>query len=210
MSDGEKAAKSAGNAGGAGDTDAPGGARPPSSDTRPGNAWLDWRGWVKRLLVAAAVIVAAWLVYQFLAAFLPRWWAQTIGNAVDGSFAAGSWWGFLIGAVFTAAPVVLLALAAWPGRRAVPARVTLLVLAVVCAAPNLLTLSVVLGSSNAAHAGQRIMDVDAPAFRGGSLAGALVGGILALALTGLIAWFRLRGRRLRELRANTGVSPKGP
>lgn len=166
-----------------------------------GNAWLDGRGWVKRLIVAVVLVVAVWLLYGFLAAFLPRWWAQTIGNAVDGSFAAGSWWGFLVGAVFTAAPVVLLALAAWPGRRATSVRVTLVVLAVLCAAPNLLTVSVVLGSSSAAHAGERIMDVDAPAFRGGSLAGAVIGGVLALVLTGLVAWFRLRGRRLRELQA---------
>ncbi|GAB4086436.1 hypothetical protein GCM10028784_30660 [Myceligenerans cantabricum] len=165
-----------------------------------GSVWLDWRGWVTRLLVAAGVLVAVWLVYQFLAAFLPRWWAQTIGNAVDGSFAAGAWWGFLIGAVFTAVPVVLLGLAAWPGRRAVPARVALLVLGVLCAAPNLLTVAVVLGSSNAAHAGERIMDVDAPAFRGGSLTGTLVGGVLALVLTGLVVWFRHRGRRLRDLK----------
>ena len=56
-----------------------------------------------------AVIVAVWLVYLFLAAFLPRWWAQVIGNAVDGSFTAGAWWGLLIGAVFTLVPVLLLA-----------------------------------------------------------------------------------------------------
>lgn len=173
------------------------GTRAPSS----ANTWRDGRGWVKRLLLAAATVLALWLVYQFLAAFLPRWWAQTIGNAVDGSFAAGTWWGLLIGAVFTAAPVLLLALAAWPGRRAASVRTTLVVLAVLCAAPNLLTMAVVLGSSNAAHAGERIMDVDAPAFRGASLAGALVGGVLALGLTGLIGWFRLRGRRLKEMKA---------
>lgn len=206
MGDGENSVGGPGGTDGAGN--ASGGGAPSSGkalgDVPSGSAWTDWRGWVKRLLVAAALIVAVWLLYQFLAAFLPRWWAQTIGNAVDGSFAAGSWWGFLIGSVFTAVPVVLLALAAWPGRRPAPARVSLLVLAVVCAAPNLLTLSVALGSSNAAHAGQRIMDVDAPAFRGGSLAGALVGGVLALALTGLVLWFRLRGRRLREMRAAAG------
>ncbi|GAB3163971.1 hypothetical protein GCM10027059_19210 [Myceligenerans halotolerans] len=181
-----------------GDAEVAGRAGPPSSDKN----WRDWRGWVRRLLMAAGAILVLWLTYQFLAAFLPRWWAQTIGNAVDGSFAAGSWWGFVIGAVFTAVPVVLLALAVWPGRRAMPARAALLVLALVCAAPNLLTLSVVLGTTNASHAGERIMDVDAPAFRGASLVGALIGGILALGLSGLIAWFRLRGRRLKEMRSS--------
>ncbi|RPF19872.1 hypothetical protein [Myceligenerans xiligouense] len=201
MSDGNAAPGAAEGKEGAGvGADGPAGAS--SSD----NVWLDWRGWIKRVIVAVALVVVVWLVYQFLAAFLPRWWAQTIGDAVDGSFAAGAWWGFLIGLVFTAGPVVLLLLAAWPGPRSAPVRTGLVVLAILCAAPNLLTMAVVLGSSNAAHAGERIMDVDAPAFRGASLAGALTGGILALALTGLIAWFRLRGRRLKELQAR-GAGP---
>ena len=61
----------------------------------------NWRDVVKRLVGVVAVIVAVWLIYLFLDAFLPRWWAQVIGNAVDGSFAAGAWWGLLVGAVFT-------------------------------------------------------------------------------------------------------------
>ena len=41
-----------------------------------------------------------------------------------------------------------------------------------------MTLSIVIGRGNAAHAGDRILDVEAPAFRGGTLAGAVVAGLL--------------------------------
>ena len=43
-----------------------------------------------------------------------------------------------------------------------------------------MTLSIVLGRGNAAHAGDRILDVEAPAFRGGTLAGAVVAGLLVV------------------------------
>ena len=57
-------------------------------------------------------------------------------------------------------------------------------IAVVLALPNLMTLSIVVGRGNAAHAGDRTLDVDAPAFRGASLVGAIVAGLLLV----LIGW----------------------
>ena len=73
---------------------APGPASDSGSTTPEGGKVLwtpDWRDVVKRLLGVAGVVLAVWLIYLFLDAFLPRWWAQVIGNAVDGSFAAGAW-----------------------------------------------------------------------------------------------------------------------
>jgi hypothetical protein len=53
----------------------------------------------------------------------------------------------------------------------------------------------VLGRGNAAHAGDRILDVEAPAFRGGTLGGV----VLAGALVGLVGWlFASRGRARDE------------
>ena len=69
-----------------------------------------------------------------------------------------------------------------------------LVVAIVLALPNLMTLGIVLGRGNAAHAGDRILDVEAPAFRGGTLGGALLAG----ALVGLIAWLAASRRRGAE------------
>ncbi|GAA4688218.1 hypothetical protein APR04_005859 [Promicromonospora umidemergens] len=159
-----------------------------------------WRDVVKRLVGVAVVIVVVWLIYQFLDAFLPRWWAQVIGNAVDGSFAAGAWWGLLIGAVFTLAPVLLLAQAVL-AKRSWQVRSGFLALAVVFSVPNLLTLGIVLGTSAAAHAGERILDVDGPAFRGGTAWGAVIGGLVALAIVTMGVLYRRRGVRLRELRS---------
>lgn len=163
----------------------------------------DWRDVVKRLLGVVAVIVVAWLLYLFLSAFLPRWWAQVIGNAVDGSFAAGAWWGLVVGLVFTLAPLLIVAQAAMPNR-SWPARGGFVLVAALFAVPNLLTLGIVLGTSAAAHAGERILDVDGPAFRGGSAWGAVIGGVVALVIITLGVLYRRRGRQLRDLRAQQG------
>ena len=76
----------------------------------------------------------------------------------------------------------------------------MLALAVLLALPNLFTLGIVLGNGNAAHAGQRILDVEAPNFRAGSLAGAILAGVIFLGITYLF-FARHRGkRREAELR----------
>ena len=198
-------------------SDKPGGTGPTSGDTpssgptpgrtgQPGSTsaaarWKpDWRDVGKRLIGVAAVIVAVWLVYLFLSAFLPRWWAQVIGNAVDGSFSAGAWWGLVVGAVFTAVPLLFLAQAVLP-RRSWPLRGAFVALAALFAVPNLLTLGIVLGTSAASHAGERILDVDGPAFRGGTAWGAVIGGVVALTLVTMGALYRRRGTRIKELNA---------
>jgi hypothetical protein len=130
------------------------------------------------------------------AAFLPRWWAQRIGDQVDGRITTGGFLGLFYGFVFTLLPLLVLwlvlrFLATWR-RRAVG-----VVVVVLLATPNLLTLGIVLGTGNGAHAGDRILDVEAPAFRGGTLAGAL----LAIAGVGG-AWYLVRSRRRAWRRAD--------
>jgi hypothetical protein len=147
-----------------------------------------------------AVIVVVWLLYLFLSAFLPRWWAQVIGNAVDGSFAAGAWWGIVTGAVFTVVPVLFLVQAALP-RRTWQLRLGFVVLAALFAIPNLLTLGIALGTSSAAHAGERILDVDGPAFRGGTAWGAVIGGAVAVVIVTMSVLYRRRGDQLKQFRA---------
>jgi hypothetical protein len=189
--------------GGSGPTsgDKTGGTGPASGDAPAGGRWRPtWRDVGKRLAGVVAVIVVVWLLYLFLSAFLPRWWAQVIGNAVDGSFSAGAWWGLMVGAVFTAVPVLFLAQAVLP-RRSWPLRGAFVVLAALFAVPNLLTLGIVLGTSAASHAGERILDVDGPAFRGGSAWGAVLGGVVALTLVAMGVLYRRRGARLKELRS---------
>ena len=108
---------------------------------------------------------------------IPRWWAQRVGNVVDGSLTVGALYGLFIGFVFTVAPLLLLLVVmrrgdrrdrTWLGlaRLARPRRCSL-------AAPNLMTLGIVLGISDAAHAGDRTLDVEGPGFRLWSLIGVI-------------------------------------
>jgi hypothetical protein len=129
--------------------------------------------WKRKLVVTALVVVGVLLLGLIASATIPRWWAQRIGDQVDGSIVAGTLVGLFYGFVFTALPLLVLgAVLRW--KRTWRAFVMAAAFAVLLAIPNLLTLGIVLGRGNAAHAGDRILDVEAPAFRGASLAGALL------------------------------------
>jgi len=148
--------------------------------------------WVNRIVLAIVVLGVVYVTYLVSAAFFPRWWAQRVADQVDGSVTRGTTWGLFYGVVFTAVPLLLLAQVrrgffswAWRGIVAL--------VAIALAAPNWLTLSVVAGNSNAAHAGERIMDVDAPGFRAATLIGAVIGAVLVIAFTA--ATMRLKSRR---------------
>jgi hypothetical protein len=126
-------------------------------------------------------------------ATIPRWWAQQIGDQVDGSIVAGTLVGLFYGFVFTALPLLVIgAVVLW--RRTWRALVMGMVFAGLLAIPNLLTLGIVLGVGNAAHAGDRILDVEAPAFRGASLAGALI----AVGLATLVGYLIVSRTRARD------------
>ncbi|GAC56138.1 hypothetical protein GOHSU_04_00070 [Gordonia hirsuta DSM 44140 = NBRC 16056] len=182
-------------------TPGPAPAQEPSAETRPklGDRMRDW---LRTAVLWFAGVAALVIVYFVLAAFLPRWWANRVGANVDGSFTRGTTSGLLFGILGTALTLVLLGLAALAlyQRRKVIAGI-LAVLGVVASIPNLLTLSVVVGSSKAAHAGERILDVEAPAFRGATLIGVIIGAVLAAVIGFLIYRYRSRGRRLAQAQA---------
>lgn len=161
---------------------------PPPARTRP--------DWGRRLLLAAIALVVIVLTALAASAIVPRWWAQRIGDQVGGSMFAGFGLGLLYGLVFTALSLTVL----WytfHRRRPWKVWAAGLVLALVVALPNLMTLAIVLGTGNAAHAGERILDVEAPLFRGFSLVGAL----LAVAAVGF--WRYQRFSHVRTRRQNT-------
>jgi len=158
--------------------------------------------WGRRALwggVALVVIVLAGLVAS---ATVPRWWAQHVGDQVNGSITQGTLLGLFYGFVFTLVPIAILVLVLrW--RRTWRWVVFALVLAILVALPNLMTLGIVIGRGNAAHAGDRILDVEAPAFRGGTLAGA----VLAALMIGFVVYLLVSrdrahssARRAREER----------
>ena len=158
------------------------------------------RVWAKRALMTIVVAGLLALAGFLGASFLPRWWSHRVGAQVGGSITAGIFLGLFYGFVFTALPLVVL----WQGlhrRRRWRAWAAWVAAALLFAVPNLLTLGIVLGSGGAAHAGERTLDVDAPGFRGGSIAGA----ITAVVVVGLFLYLVISGRRsrlqLRRLRA---------
>ena len=159
-----------------------------------------------------AATVAIWLAVAIVlalvgSAVLPRWWSHRIGDQVNGSITSGIVLGLFYGFVFTFVPLALLWFT-FRKRRTLKMALVLVVVAIVLAAPNLMTLGIVLGGGNAAHAGQRTLDVEAPDFRTSSLIGALV----AVAALGSLAYpvvSRHHARR-REAKLHDELHPPKP
>ena len=162
-------------------------------------------GRTERSLGRRVATVVVWLVIAVVlvivgSAVLPRWWSHRVGDQVNGSITAGVALGLFYGFVFTVAPLGALWLT-FRKRRTLKTALIMLGVAVLLAGPNLLTLGIVVGSGNAAHAGERTLDVEAPDFRASSLIGAIVG-LAALGALGYLVATRRRSRereaRLRE------------
>jgi hypothetical protein len=190
------------------------GVRPcPENNTVGVTTWQTWadmpeaapgeprlRIWAKRALVGLAIIGLLVLAGFLGASFIPRWWSHRVGDQVNGGIATGIFLGLVYGFLFTALPLLVL----WRGlrrRRPWKTWAVFVGVAILLALPNLFTLGIVLGSGNASHAGERTLDVEAPGFRGGSLAGAITAVVaFALFLYLLISsrHNRLQVRRLRE------------
>ncbi|SDU28219.1 DUF5336 domain-containing protein [Gordonia westfalica] len=152
---------------------------------------------VKKAVVGLIIAALLVITYFILEAFLPRWWAGQIGNRVNGSMVSGVWTGLVLGVLCTFVPLLLFTLAflSRSRMRNVPA-IAFAVAGVIVAIPNLLTLSVVAGGGNGAHAGERIFDVDAPGFRAATAWGVIIGVALAIAVGWFIWRYRRRGRQL--------------
>ncbi|MET1039306.1 MAG: hypothetical protein ABW075_13610 [Aeromicrobium sp.] len=155
--------------------------------------------WVNRIVLAIVIVGIAYVAYLLSAAFFPRWWAQRIADQANGSVSRGTMWGLFYGFVFSAVPLLLLAQVrrpffSWTWRAIVA------IVAIALAAPNWLTLSVVAGNNNAAHAGERIFDVDAPGFRAATLIGVLAGAVLAFGITAAGMRLKKRKNEVKRLR----------
>jgi hypothetical protein len=139
--------------------------------------------WTRRIVLGLAALAVLAFTYFLGVTLLPRWWAHWIGDRVDGGIVGGWFLGLTIGLLFTLLPLVIARQVVRPvGLRT---RIALVVTGLVVAFPNLLTLVIVLGSGNGAHAGERILDVEGPGFRAGSAVGAILAVVLMLVVTGL-------------------------
>lgn len=172
------------------------------SKDRPTTSKSGMPSWLKRVIMFAILGAVLVIVYFILAAFLPRWWAERIGELSDRGFARGITWGLLFGGLCTLVPLLLVLPAILfrhkRGGRVIAGIAALL--ALLFALPNLMTLSVVLGGNSAAHAGERIMDVEAPGFRGASLVGAIIAALVFVGVVVLTIQYRRRGRQLAQAR----------
>jgi uncharacterized membrane protein (DUF485 family) len=155
--------------------------------------------WVKRIVLAIVLLAVAYVGFRISAAFFPRWWAHRVGDQVNDSVTKGTLWGLFYGFVFTFIPVLLL----FQVRRRFfnwTWRIVVAIIALLLAAPNWLTLSVVAGNSKAAHAGERIFDVEAPGFRAGTLIGVIMGAVLVLVITAMSMRMKHRANEVKRLR----------
>lgn len=152
--------------------------------------------WKRRAILAGSALVLLVIAYLILSAFLPRWWSLRVESLADGTFTKGISFGLLFGVLCTFAPLMFFwaAFSVRNRRGGKPLAIGAVVLALVTAIPNLLTLTIVLGVSNAAHAGQRTLDTSAPGFRGATLLGA----IIAIALFALLVFLRTRRTQRRR------------
>ncbi|MFC4373081.1 permease [Nocardia halotolerans] len=168
-----------------------------------------WRNRAIMTLATAAVLVIA---YFILASFIPRWWAQRLAGLVHGSFTQGIWWGLVFGLLFTLIPLLLLLLAVrvWRRRGGKFTAGAAVIIALLVSLPNLMTLTIVLGGNNAAHAGERILDVDAPAFRGACLVGAIVAAVLFALVVGLMGKRGYSRHRAAKAEQTTTAPPAPP
>lgn len=159
------------------------------------------------LVLVIALALGAWLTWAMAASFVPRWWAQHVGDRVDGRFTAGVGWGFGYGFFATALSLLVVIQArrkslAWWGKLLV------IFLAVLISAPNLMTLAVTIGNGKAAHAGRRIFDVTAPGFQWASLIGVVSAAVLVLLLLFVLWRSRRNKHKITDLRHQVDASKK--
>lgn len=155
------------------------------------------KGWARKGMFAIIGIAVLVAIYFILAALLPRWWSGFIGRQVDGRMTSGISTGLALGVLCTFIPIVCFALTVVNrGKLRNTLSWLFAIVGVVTAIPNLLTLTVVLGGGNGAHAGERILDVEAPGFRGATLIGALIAVVIAAVVIFYIARYRHRGKQL--------------
>ena len=81
------------------------------SKDRPTTSKSGMPSWLKRVIMFAILGAVLVIVYFILAAFLPRWWAERIGELSDRGFARGITWGLLFGGLCTLVPLLQVLLA---------------------------------------------------------------------------------------------------
>ncbi|WP_427017144.1 hypothetical protein ACQCSX_00255 [Pseudarthrobacter sp. P1] len=152
--------------------------------------------WLNRGIGIAAVVVALVLAYLIASIALPVMWAHTIGTQVQSNAGSAIGLGIFYGFVFAFLPVVMGWQARYKGMKRW-LRISILVVAVLLAVPNLLTLGILNGTNNAAHDAQRILSVEATWFSSWSVWFMVVGVLAGVGAILAVPLWRRRGQRIR-------------
>jgi len=146
--------------------------------------------WLRNVAVWVGAGLALVVLVVLGVAVLPGWWATQVGGWVQGVFGRGVPIGLGVGAVFTLLPLGVGLLAFRSGLTS-KVRIALIAIALLLLLPNVLTIAIALGRSDA----RSVLAISAPGFRGATVAG------IALVLLVLVAVLVIR-RRSRHTRQN--------
>lgn len=145
--------------------------------------------WLRNVAVWVGAGLAIVVLAVLGVAVLPGWWASLVGGWVQGVFGRGVPIGLGVGALFMLLPLAVGALALRTGLTS-KTRVTLIVVALLLLLPNVLTIAIALGNSDA----RSVLAIAAPGFRGATAVGI---GLVVLAVVAALV-IRRRSRRTRH------------
>lgn len=155
--------------------------------------------WLKNAAVWVGAGLAIAVLVVLGVAVLPGWWASQIGNWVQGVFGRGVPIGLGTGALFTLLPLGVGVLAFRSGLTS-KVRITLVVIGLLLLLPNVLTIAIALGRSDA----RSVLAITAPGFRGATVVGI---GLVILALVAVLV-IRRRSRQTRKAIGEAGAKAK--
>lgn len=156
--------------------------------------------WGRRIGLGVAALALLAIVYLVVRLFLPVWWATRIGNQTQGSITSGIILGLVYGFIFTFIPLFI----AWQARYkkvSWPWKAVIIVVAVLAATPNLLTLSIYANSSGAAAKARSMIDISATWFPSWSIGGAAAALILFVGIAAFWHLWRSRGKKMKALKS---------
>ncbi|RAX50911.1 hypothetical protein DQ353_00490 [Arthrobacter sp. AQ5-05] len=170
----------------------------PMTDTRKSDPKPRWG---LRIGLGAAALVLLAIVYLVVRLFLPVWWATRIGNQMQGSITSGILLGLIYGFVFTFVPLLIV----WQARYkkvSWPWKALIVLVAVLVAIPNLLTLSIYANSSSSAAKARTMIDTSATWFPSWSIGGAIAGLVLFVGIAAFWQLWHSRGKKMKAMKSD--------